>query len=36
MEIFGYPLWTVALVCAGVFCAAFMDAIAERLTAKLA
>ena len=27
MEIFGYPLWTVALVCAGVFCAAFMDAI---------
>jgi uncharacterized membrane protein YfcA len=27
MEIFGYRLWTVALVCAGVFCAAFMDAI---------
>ena len=27
MEIFGYPLWTVALVCAGVFCASFMDAI---------
>lgn len=27
MELFGYPIWTVALVCAGVFCAAFMDAI---------
>ena len=27
MEIFGYPIWTVALVCLGVFCASFMDAI---------
>lgn len=27
MEFFGYPIWTVALVCLGVFCASFMDAI---------
>ena len=27
MEIFGLPIWTVALVCVGVFCASFMDAI---------
>lgn len=27
MDFFGYPLWTVALVCVGVFCASFMDAI---------
>ncbi len=27
MEFFGYPLWTVAMVCVGVFCASFMDAI---------
>ena len=27
MEFFGYPVWTVALVCLGVFCASFMDAI---------
>lgn len=27
MTIFGYPIWTVLLVCLGVFCASFMDAI---------
>lgn len=27
MEFFGYPLWVVLLVCIGVFCASFMDAI---------
>ncbi|MBQ5840547.1 MAG: TSUP family transporter [Clostridia bacterium] len=27
MAIFGYPIWVVALVCVGVFCASFMDAI---------
>lgn len=27
MEIFGYSIWTVLLVCFGVFCASFMDAI---------
>lgn len=27
MEIFGYPLWAVLLICAGVFCASFVDAI---------
>ena len=27
MELFGYPIWTVLLVCFGVFCASFMDAI---------
>ena len=27
MEFFGYPIWTVLLVCLGVFCASFMDAI---------
>lgn len=27
MEIFGYPIWTVLLICCGVFCASFMDAI---------
>ena len=27
MDFFGYPLWVVALVCLGVFCASFMDAI---------
>jgi uncharacterized membrane protein YfcA len=27
MEICGYPLWVVGLVCVGVFCASFMDAI---------
>lgn len=27
MELFGYPLWAVLLVCAGVFCAAFVDSI---------
>ena len=27
MEIFGLPVWSVALVCVGVFCASFMDAI---------
>lgn len=27
MDFFGYPLWVVALVCVGVFCASFMDAI---------
>ena len=27
MEICGFPWWTVLMVCAGVFCASFMDAI---------
>lgn len=27
MELFGYPIWIVFLICAGVFCASFMDAI---------
>lgn len=27
MDFFGYPIWVVALVCFGVFCASFMDAI---------
>lgn len=27
MEFFGYPIWVLLLVCAGVFCASFMDAI---------
>lgn len=27
MELFGYPLWVVGLICFGVFCASFMDAI---------
>lgn len=27
MDFFGYPIWVVALVCLGVFCATFMDAI---------
>ena len=27
MEFFGYPIWVVALICLGVFCASFMDAI---------
>jgi len=27
MEFFGYPIWVVLLVCFGVFCASFMDAI---------
>lgn len=27
MDFFGYPIWVVLLVCAGVFCASFMDAI---------
>ena len=27
MELFGYPIWVVLLVCFGVFCASFMDAI---------
>ncbi len=27
MEFFGYPIWAVVLVCVGVFCASFMDAI---------
>lgn len=27
MDLFGYPIWVVALVCFGVFCASFMDAI---------
>ena len=27
MELFGYPIWAVALVCVGVFCAAFVDSI---------
>lgn len=27
MEFFGFPVWVVGLVCLGVFCASFMDAI---------
>lgn len=27
MEFYGYPIWVVLLVCIGVFCASFMDAI---------
>ncbi len=27
MEFFGYPIWMVFLICFGVFCASFMDAI---------
>lgn len=27
MYFFGYPLWVVGLICLGVFCASFMDAI---------
>ncbi len=27
MELFGYPIWVILLVCLGVFCASFMDAI---------
>lgn len=27
MELFGYPIWVIFLICAGVFCASFMDAI---------
>ena len=27
MDFFGYPIWMVALICVGVFCASFMDAI---------
>ena len=27
MDFFGYPIWVVLLVCMGVFCASFMDAI---------
>ncbi len=27
MDFFGYPIWVVGLVCLGVFCASFMDAI---------
>ena len=27
MEFFGYPIWVVPLVCVGVFCASFLDAI---------
>ena len=27
MDICGYPIWVVALICLGVFCASFMDAI---------
>ena len=27
MDLFGYPIWVVILVCFGVFCASFMDAI---------
>ena len=27
MELFGYPIWMVAIICFGVFCASFMDAI---------
>ena len=27
MDFFGFPIWVVALLCAGVFCASFMDAI---------
>ena len=27
MEILGYPIWVILMVCGGVFCASFMDAI---------
>ena len=27
MDFFGYPIWIVIMICAGVFCASFMDAI---------
>ena len=27
MSIFGYPVWVILLICVGVFCASFMDAI---------
>jgi uncharacterized membrane protein YfcA len=27
MDFFGFPIWVVALLCLGVFCASFMDAI---------
>ena len=27
MELFGFPIWVVAVVCVGVFCASFVDAI---------
>ena len=27
MEIFGYPVWVVALICLGIFLASFIDAI---------
>ena len=27
MDFFGYPIWVVPVVCIGVFCASFMDAI---------
>lgn len=27
MDLFGYPMWIVVLICVGVFCASFMDAI---------
>lgn len=27
MDFLGYPLWTVVVICLGVFCASFMDAI---------
>ena len=27
MEFFGYPIWVLLLICFGVFCASFMDAI---------
>lgn len=27
MELFGYPIWMILLICVGVFCASFMDAI---------
>ena len=27
MDFFGYPIWVVGLICLGVFCASFMDAI---------
>lgn len=27
MDFFGFPIWVVLLLCLGVFCASFMDAI---------
>ena len=27
MDFFGYPIWVLPVVCVGVFCASFMDAI---------